>query len=93
MTALKFPAFMDWLQDHVLEKDWDRKIKLSILDYKQGERPFGEWVYKIQNRNALLWGRPQHFSDAALWDTIENNMDPVLEIKVRHIIFGPTTSL
>ena len=93
LTALKFPAFMDRLRDQVLEKDWDRKIKLSILDFKQGDRPFDEWVYDLQTRNALLWGRPQHFSDAALRDTIENNMDPILEVKVRRIAFGPTASL
>ena len=93
LTALKFPDFMDRLRDQVLEKDWDRKIKLSILDFKQGERIFSEWVYEIQTRNALLWGRPQHFSDAALRDTIENNMDPVLEVKIRRITFGPSVSL
>ena len=90
LTALKFPVFMDRLRDHILEKDWDRKIKLSILDFKQGECPFGEWVYDLQNRNALLWGRPHHFSDVALRETIENNMDPVLKIKVRRIVFAPT---
>lgn len=83
LKALEFPAFMEKLRERALEKDWDRKIKLSILALKQGERPFHEWAYEIQIRNALLRNRPSHFSDKALRETLENDMDPGLELRVR----------
>ena len=93
MTVLTFSAFMDKFREEVLEKDWDRKIKLSLLDSKQGDRPFDEWAYELQTRNALLHGHPQFFSSTALRETLENNMNPILELRIRRIVFEPTVSL
>jgi hypothetical protein len=88
LVALKFPAFMDKLRGEALERDWDRKIKLSMLASKQGDRPFHEWAYEIQARNALLRGRKYHFSEEALRETLENNMDQDLELRARRTIRG-----
>ena len=76
---------MDKLREEALEKDWYRKIKLAMLASKQGERPFHEWAYRMQPRNALLRGRPHHFSDEVLCETLQNNMDQGLELRVRRI--------
>ena len=73
--------------------DWDRKIKLSMLASKQGERPFHEWAYGMQTCNALLRGRPYHFSEEALRETLENNMDVGLELRVRRLALATTLSL
>ena len=48
LKALEFSEFMDQLKERALEKDWDRKIKLSMLWSKQGGRPFHEWAYELQ---------------------------------------------
>ena len=93
LVALNFKAFMDELRGEALEKDWDRKIKLSILASKQEERPFHEWAYEILNRNALLRGRPHHFSDGSLRETLENNMDQGLELRARKIVLEAEASL
>ena len=82
LVALKFPEFMTRLWNKFLERDWDRKIKLLMLASKQGERPFAEWAYEMQTHNALLCGCPYHFSDEALHETLENNMDPGLELRI-----------
>ena len=85
LIALKFPEFMAKLRNKFLERDWDRKIKLLMLASRQGERPFPEWTYEMQTRNALLCGRPYHFSDEALCEMLKNNMDLGLELRVRRI--------
>ena len=86
LIDLDFAAFMEKLRGEALEKDWDRKIRLAMLASKQGERPFHEWAYELQNRNALLRGRPCHFNDAALRQMFRNNMDPHLELRSRLIM-------
>ena len=93
LRSLDFAQFMAKLRAETLEKDWDRKIKLSILASKQEERPFHEWAYAIQARNALLRGRPCHFEDVALRETLENNMNPGLEKRVRRIVFAADISI
>ena len=93
LRALDFAAFMVKLREEVLEKDWDRKIKLSILASKQGERPFDKWVYLLQTRNALLRGRACHFDDGALRETLENNMDQGLELRMRRVVVADDVSL
>ena len=93
LTALGFPEFMDQLREMALGEGWDRKIKLSMLASKQGERPFHEWVREMKAQNALLRGRSHHFSDMALRETLEINMDQRLELRARRIATGPTTSL
>ena len=80
LKALDFLTFMGKLQAEALKKDWDRKIKLEILALKQGERPFHEWAYGLLTHNALLHGRPCHFDDVSLRETLENNMDSGLEL-------------
>ena len=85
LVALKFPEFMTRLRNEFLKRDWDRKIKLSMLASKQGERPFAEWAYEVQTHNTLLHGRPYHFSDEALRETLENNMDPGLKLRIRRM--------
>ena len=87
LVGINFVDFMTKLRAEMLEKDWDRKIKLSILALKQEERPFHEWAYAIQAHNALLRGRPCHFNDESLRETMQNNMNPGLEIRVRRIAF------
>ena len=93
LTALAFPDFMERLRGEVLERDWDRKIKLSVLASKQGERPFHEWANGMQTRNALLRGRPHHFNDEALREVLENNMDTGLELRIRRIALATTVPL
>ena len=44
-------------------------------------------------RNTLLRGRPDHFSDAALRETLGNNMSPVLELRVRKARIAKDISL
>ena len=83
LIALTFPKFMEKLRGEALEKDWDRKIKLSMLTSRQGDRPFHEWAYEMQTRNALLRGRPHHFDDESLRENLENNMDQGLELRTR----------
>jgi hypothetical protein len=39
----------------------------------------------LQARNALLRDRTFHFSDVALHETLETNMDPDLELRVRRL--------
>ena len=85
LKELSFSNFMEKLRAETLEKGWDRKIKLSILASKQGERPFYEWAYEIQTRNTLLRGRPGHFDGDALRETLEINMDPGLELRMRRM--------
>ena len=75
LKLLDFASFMEKLRDEALEKDWDQKIKLSMLASKQGERPFHEWAYEMQTCNALSRGPTCHFSEEALRETLENNMD------------------
>ncbi|KAF9645798.1 hypothetical protein BDM02DRAFT_3119713 [Thelephora ganbajun] len=93
LKTLEFSAFMEKLRKEALGKDWDRKIKLNILASKQGERPFHEWVYEMQTRNALLRGRQCHFNEEALRETLENNMDQGLELRMRRIVLAEETSL
>ena len=93
LTALRFPDFMERLQGEALEKDWDRKIKLSILASKQEGCVFQEWVYELQTCNVLLRGRPCHFDDEVLCETLENNMDPSLEVRIRKIVSEESVEL
>lgn len=93
LTALAFPDFMEKLRGEVLERDWDGKIKLSMLASKQGERPFHEWAYSVQTRNALLRGRPHRFNDGALRELLENNMDAGLELRIRRLALATTVPL
>jgi len=72
------------------EKDWDRKIKLSMLASKQGERLFTEWVYELINRNTLLRGWACHFTNEALRELFANNMDQGLKLHSQRIISGLT---
>ena len=83
LKVLEFSEFMDWLKKRALEKDWDCKIKLSMLWSKQGGRPFHEWAYELQTRNALLRECPCHFSEEALREILQNGMDPSLELCIR----------
>ena len=85
LKALEFSAFMDQLRERALEKDWDRKIYMSILSSKQGERTFHEWAYELQTRNALLRGSPYHFNEKAFRDRLQINMDPSLELRARKL--------
>ena len=85
LKVLEFSEFMDRLKERALEKDWDRKIKLSMLWSKQGGRPFHEWAYELQTRNALLRGRPCHFSEEALREVLQNGMDQSLELRIRRL--------
>ena len=93
LVQLDFPEFMEKLRGQALEKDWDRKIKLAMLASKQGDRPFHEWAYEMQTRNALLRGRPYHCEDGALHETLENNMDQGLELRIRWLAIEPTVPL
>ena len=93
LVQLDFSEFMERLRGQVLEKDWDRKIKLAMLASKQGDHPFHEWAYEMQTRNALLRGRPYHFVDNALRETLENNMDQGLELRVRRLAIEATVAL
>ena len=93
LKALDFATFTEKFRGQVLEKDWDRKIKLSILASKQGERPFEEWANEIQSRNALLRGRRCHFNKAALRETLENNMDSELETRMLKATVAEDVSL
>ena len=77
----------------MLEKDWDRKIKLAMLASKRGDRPFHEWAYEMQTRNALLRGRLYHFEDDTLRETLENNMDQGLELRIRRLAIAATVPL
>ena len=43
--------------------------------------------------DALLRGRPHHFSDMTLRETLENNMEQGLKLRMRRIAIGPTASL
>jgi hypothetical protein len=88
LVALDFPTFMTRLRKQVLEKEWDRNIKLSMLASKQGGRPFEEWARSLVARNALLRGRPYHLSDEALREMLENNMDRGLGLRVRRAGMG-----
>ena len=88
LRSLDFAAFMEKLRGQALEKDWDRKIKLSMLAMKQGERTFHEWAYELLNRNALLRGRSCHFDDEALHELFRNNMDQGLELCTRKFVIG-----
>ncbi|KAF9645247.1 hypothetical protein BDM02DRAFT_3120539 [Thelephora ganbajun] len=80
---------MDKLREEALDKDRDRKIKLAILASKQGECPFHEWAYEMQAHNTLLRGRLCHFSEEALRETLENNMDQGLELQMRRTVLDP----
>lgn len=71
-AGLKPPEFMDRFRKEVLEKGWDRKIRLSMLASKQGGRPSHEWAYETQKHNALLRGRSYNFFEEALHETLEN---------------------
>ena len=93
LKTLDFATFTEKFRGQVLEKDWDRKIKLSILASKQGERPFEEWANEIQSRNALLRGRKCHFGEAALRETLENNMDSELETRMMKTLVAEDVSL
>ena len=93
LRVLTFPAFMEKLRDEALEVDWDRKIKLALLASKQREHPFDDWAYGMIARNTLLRGRPDHFSDAALRETLGNNVSPVLELRVRKARIAKDISL
>ena len=75
LKLLDFASFMEKLRDKALEKDWDQKIKLSMLASKQGECLFYEWAYEMQTHNALLCGCACHFSKEALCEMLENNID------------------
>jgi hypothetical protein len=86
LKDLDFAMFMGKLRERLLEKDWDRKIKLAILASKQGDRPFEEWACELMNRNALLRGRTGHFTEEALRESIQNNMDQGLEKRIRRKI-------
>ena len=81
------------VREEALEKDWDQKIKLSMLVSKQGDRPFHKWAYELQARNTLLRSHPCHFSDEALHETLENNMDQGLKLRARRIALGTEVSL
>ena len=85
LKVLEFSEFMDRLKERALEKDWDHKIKLSMLWSKQGGCPFHEWAYELQTRNALLRGRPCHFSEEGLREILQNSMDPSLELRIRRL--------
>ena len=61
-------------------------LSLCVTASKQGDRPFSEWAYKMQTRNALLRGRMYHFSDKTFRETLENNMDSGLELQVRRMV-------
>jgi hypothetical protein len=93
LKALNFVAFMVGLREEVFEKDWDHKIKLSILASKQGECPFNEGVYMMQTRNTLFQGRACHFDSDTLWETLENNMDQGLELQMQRVIIADDTLL
>lgn len=93
LRTLDFAVFMEKLRGEALEKDWDRKIKLAMLASKQGGRPFREWVYELQTRNALLRGREFRFSDEALRDTLEINMDQGLELRARRVVLEKNATL
>ena len=82
---LSFQDTAVWM-NLVLEEDWDRAIMLEIHDSKQRERPFGDWVHHLQNRNALLQGREEyHYDEASLRLTLEKNMAVDLEERVRRL--------
>ena len=82
LVQLDFSEFMEKLQGQVLKKDWDQKIKLAMLMSKQGDCPFHKWAYEMQTRNALLHGRSYHFEDDTLRETLKNNMDQGLELRI-----------
>ena len=88
LKALDFATFMNKLREEVLRKGWDREIKLAIQRSRQGERPFYQWAYEMRARNALLRGRPCHFSDEALREVLEINMDEDLELRMRRVAAG-----
>ena len=93
LITLDFLDFIEKLRGEVLEKDWNQKIKLSMLASKQGDRPFHEWAYKLQTRNTLLRGHPGHFGDGALRETLKNNMDQGLELRIRRLAIATTVPL
>ena len=93
LVQLDFSEFMEKLRGQALEKDWDRKIKLAMLASKQGDCPFHEWAYEMQTRNALLRGRSYHFEDDTLRETLENNMDQGLELRIRRLAVAATVPL
>ena len=86
LKTLSFSEFMERLREETLEEDWDRAIMLEIHDSKQRKRPFPEWVYHLQNRNALLRGRKDyHYDETSLRLTLEKNMAVDLEERVRRL--------
>ena len=93
LKGIDFVLFMTKLRAETLEKDWDRKIKLSILASKQEGCPFHKWVYAIQARNTLLRGRPCHFDEDSLHETLENNMSENLEVRVQRLMVTDDISL
>ena len=93
LVQLDFSEFMEKLRGQALEKDWDQKIKLAMLVSKQGDHPFHEWAYEMQTRNALLRRCSYHFEDDMLRETLKNNMDQGLELRIWRLAVMATVLL
>jgi hypothetical protein len=72
---------MEEFRQQFLPDGWERKLRLSILGSKQGQRRFNDWLIEMQGANTIMIGRPGHVNDDALRDHMEANMSSPLALK------------